>query len=86
MGMCSVCWFDGRRLTDEAESLRADAMRYRWLRDYALEVVIEGPIVCSADKWGELRTQSNGMHITRDGHDLDAEIDAAMAKFERQKK
>ena len=67
-----------------AQDLRCaidDAMRYRWLRDYALEVVIDGPMVCSADKWGELRTQSNGRHLTRDGHDLDAEIDTARAAY-----
>lgn len=71
-----------------AQDLRCaidDAMRYRWLRDHALEVLIEGPVVCSADKWGELATE-NGKHITRDGHDLDAEVDAARAAWESAKR
>lgn len=84
MSMCPVCWFDGRRLTDEQERLCADALRYRWLRDHALEVALAGPVVCDADKWGELRTQSNGRHITRDGHNLDAEIDAAMLEYQNR--
>lgn len=58
-----------------------DGMRYRWLRDHALEVLIPGPVVCAADKWGELATNNN-RHITIDGHDLDAEIDAAMNAYE----
>jgi Ser-tRNA(Ala) deacylase AlaX len=72
----------------EAQDLRGaidDAARYRWLRDHALQVLIEGPVVCAADKWGELATV-NGKHITRDGHDLDAEIDAARAAWESAKR
>jgi hypothetical protein len=69
---------------ENKEELLADAMRYRWLRDYALEVLIPGPVVCGADKWGELATV-NGKHITSDGHDLDAEIDKAMSEFSKQR-
>ena len=67
---------------ERVAELEQDARRYRWLRDYCLSVVLPGPIVCDADKWGELHTQSNGRHITREGHDLDAEIDEAIEKYE----
>lgn len=78
-------WFAERievhKLSSGPDFPERDGMRYRWLRDHALEVLIPGPVVCAADKWGELATVNN-RHITIDGHDLDAEIDAAMNAYE----
>lgn len=73
------------RETEIAEA-RADAARYRWLRDDALRLLVSGPICVAADKWGKPLTQHPGnnsehgpaLHITLDGKELDAAIDAAM--------
>ena len=57
------------RLTAERDALKADAARYRWLRD---------PDKCY---WLEVRRQPDGEPIFRgDGAGLDAAIDAQIAK------
>lgn len=53
-----------------------DAGRYRWLRNESLHRLIRGPICIDADTWGE-PVMACGKHITLDGAELDAAIDAA---------
>ena len=85
MSMCCVCWFDGAKLRDEADDLRVDAMRYRWLRDVSLQVLVSGPICVLADTWGTpVQQHPDGdpeigpaRYVTLDGKQLDAAIDAA---------
>jgi hypothetical protein len=72
-------------LDAQLESAKRDAERYRWLRDDALQLLVSGPICVAADKWGKPLTQHPGnnsengpaLHITLDGKELDAAIDAA---------
>lgn len=61
-------------------SLKMDVRRYQWLRNESLMRPIAGPIVCAADRLGELMLQPDSdRHITIDGRQLDAAIDAAMS-------
>lgn len=70
----------------ELDAARADAARYRWLRNDALQFLVSGPICVAADKWGTPLTQypnhdaakGPAMPITLDGKELDAAIDAVM--------
>jgi hypothetical protein len=62
----------------EVEALRADAERYRYLRSrQALEVLTgRGP---SAGVWCDMENEM-GTLVLVTGNDLDAEVDAALAK------
>ena len=56
-------------LEEEIERLRADAERYRWLRNDAPDTDPTAPIVCIVDE---------GFADMLNGTELDAAIDAAM--------
>ena len=60
---------DVNRVGHEIERLRADARRYRWLRDVAATTTDSEPVVCSS-------TPNDRECLFGDG--LDAAIDAAM--------
>lgn len=66
------------KLQAENEALRADAMRYRWLRDKADFVRRKdgSPQVCITDEWGEIVSVQASAYPQ--GAVLDAAIDAAM--------
>jgi hypothetical protein len=69
----------------ELDAARADAERYRWLRNDALAYLVSGPICVAADKWGTpIKTHPESdpslgpaLPVTLDGKELDAAIDAA---------
>lgn len=65
----------GMTMTDDQK----DAERYRWLRNYALQTIVAGPIVCMADKWGWLHEHEGGSPVRLQMVELDRAIDAAMA-------
>lgn len=60
---------ENRQLIAENERLRADAERYRWLRNDAPDTDPTAPIVCIVDE---------GFADMLNGTELDAAIDAAM--------
>ena len=70
-------------LQAEIERLRADAERYRWLRDDAMGTDTTVPIVCIVDRRGRPVTDDENYPHLLDGDELDAAIDAAM-KEERK--
>lgn len=59
------------RLRAEADSLRKDAMRYRWLRDEAPEEWS----VCRRIEWPK---EKSGAELRIDDCNMDSEIDAAI--------
>jgi hypothetical protein len=69
----------------ELDAARADAERYRWLRNDSLMYLVSGPICVAADKWGtpiKTHPEDNpslgpALPVTLDGKELDAAIDAA---------
>jgi len=69
-------------LEDEAEALRADAERYRYLRSrQAIEVLTgRGP---SAGVWCDMENEM-GTLVLVTGDDLDAEVDAARATLKEK--
>lgn len=82
--MLQVVYAERDALKAEVEALRADADRYRWLRNdslitEALRAGFAGPICVLVDKWGDpVRREPDGLSIiTLDGKELDAAIDAA---------
>ena len=71
---------------DEYDDLMLSAQRYKWLRDYSLQLLQRGPICVMADLWGNPLTRHVGddpglgpaVHITLDGKELDSAIDDAI--------
>ena len=74
---------------DEYDDLLLSAQRYKWLRDYSLQLLQSGPICVMADLWGKPLMQHPGddpglgpaMHSTMDGRELDAAIDDAIERW-----
>ena len=78
--LCDIIRAKGKELAEaraEVEGLRADAMRYRYLRDIKRQecLLLEGP---EAGVWCDCENEHGELILLTEG-DLDAAIDAAIA-------
>jgi hypothetical protein len=78
--MYAVAADEIERLTAENEALRADAERYRWLRDEALNTDTSVPMITMIDRRGRAWTDDEGGAELLTGAEADETIDAAMAE------
>lgn len=71
---------ENEQLRAEAEPLRKDAGRYRWMRDVAPRLLVKSPLIAMCNSDGSVIQRDHGSEMLLSGESADEAVDAVMAK------